>query len=43
MDFALDASELEFAFAQVDDAKETAMFSDYPPQQPTTPICECFW
>ncbi|WP_340568469.1 hypothetical protein [Stenotrophomonas sp. G106K1] len=40
MDFALDTSELEFALAQADEAKETVMLVE---QQPTTPICECFW
>ncbi len=40
MDFVLEPSELELAFALVDDVRETAMLVE---QQPTVPICECRW
>ncbi len=43
MQFALDSAELEFAFAQAIDVPENALLSEHPPQQPTTPISECWF
>lgn len=40
MDFAIDVSELELAFAQASGNDEIVMLAE---QQPTTPISECRW